>query len=284
MKWQGRRVSGNVEDRRRFGGKGIAMGGGLGGIVIVVLYLLMGGSPDQIMQTLQQGGTESTVGIDQPLSAQEEQEGQFVGVILAETEDVWGQIFQENGQTYRDPHLVLFSSQINSACGFAGASAGPFYCPNDERVYIDLDFFARMQAQLGAQGDFALAYVIAHEVGHHVQNQLGTMQQVQSQRDQLSETEYNQLSVRLELQADFLAGIWAHYAARTAGLLEEGDIEEGINAASAVGDDRIMKQSQGYVVPDAFTHGSSEQRVRWFLKGYQSGDLSQGDTFSTDQL
>ncbi|MBK7142526.1 MAG: zinc metallopeptidase [bacterium] len=284
MKWQGRRVSSNVEDRRRFGGKGIAMGGGLGGIVIVVLYLMLGGNPDQLMQTLQPGGTEMSTGAEQPLSAQQEQEGQFVGVILAETEDVWGQIFAANGESYRQPRLVLFSNQISSACGHAGASAGPFYCPTDERVYIDLEFFAQMQAQLGARGDFALAYVIAHEVGHHIQNQMGTMQQVQSQRDQLSEAEYNRLSVRLELQADFLAGVWAHYAARTAGLLEEGDIEEGINAASAVGDDRIMKQTQGYVVPDGFTHGTSEQRVRWFLKGYQSGDVSQGDTFSAASL
>ncbi len=284
MKWQGRRVSGNVEDRRRFGGKGIAMGGGLGGIVIVVLYLLMGGSPDQIMQQLQPGSSDVSTGVEQPLSAEQEQEGQFVGVILAETEDVWGQIFAANGESYRQPRLVMFSNQIASACGHAGASAGPFYCPSDERVYIDLEFFAQMQRQLGAQGDFALAYVIAHEVGHHIQNLLGTMEQVQSRRGSPSETEYNQLSVRLELQADFYAGIWAHYAARTAGLLEEGDIEEGINAASAVGDDRIMKQTQGYVVPDAFTHGTSEQRKRWFLRGYQSGDVSQGDTFSAGSL
>ncbi len=284
MKWQGRRVSDNVEDRRRLGGKGLAMGGGLGGIVIVVLYLIMGGSPDQIMQQLQPGSSDISTGVEQPLSAEQEQEGQFVGVILAETEDVWGQIFAANGESYRQPRLVMFSNQISSACGQAGASAGPFYCPGDERVYIDLDFFAQMQRQLGAQGDFALAYVIAHEVGHHIQNLLGTMEQVQSQRGSLSETEYNQLSVRLELQADFYAGIWAHYAARTAGLLEEGDIEEGINAASAVGDDRIMKQTQGYVVPDAFTHGTSEQRKRWFLRGYQSGDVSQGDTFSAGRL
>ncbi len=260
------------------------MGGGLGGIVIVVLYLLMGGNPDQIMQQIQPGSSDISTGVEQPLSVEQEQEGQFVGVILAETEDVWGQIFAANGESYRQPRLVLFSNQISSACGYAGASAGPFYCPSDERVYIDLDFFAQMQRQLGAQGDFALAYVIAHEVGHHIQNLLGTMEQVQSQRGSLSETEYNQLSVRLELQADFYAGIWAHYAARTAGLIEEGDIEEGINAASAVGDDRIMKQTQGYVVPDAFTHGTSEQRKRWFLRGYQSGDVSQGDTFSAGRL
>lgn len=260
------------------------MGGGLGGIVIIVLYLMLGGNPDQLMQTLQPGGTEISTGVEQPLSADQEQEGQFVGVILAETEDVWGEIFAANGESYRQPRLVMFSNQISSACGHAGASVGPFYCPTDERVYIDLDFFAQMQAQLGAQGDFALAYVIAHEVGHHIQNLLGTMEQVQSQRGSLSETEYNQLSVRLELQADFYAGIWAHYAARTAGLLEEGDIEEGINAASAVGDDRIMKRTQGYVVPDAFTHGTSEQRKRWFLRGYQSGDVSQGDTFSAASL
>lgn len=284
MKWRGRQTSENVEDRRRVSGKQMAFGGGVGGIVIVVLALLLGGNPDQLLQTLQQTGTGATAGTNEPLSSEEEQEGQFVGVILAETETVWNRLFQQGGQTYREPKLVLFSDQISSACGVAGASAGPFYCPSDEKVYIDLSFFSQMQAQLGAQGDFALAYVIAHEVGHHVQNLLGIADQVMSQRDRLGEVEFNRLMVRMELQADFFAGVWAHYAERTADLLEQGDIEEGINAAGAVGDDRIMKQTQGYVVPDAFTHGTSEQRVRWFVKGYTSGDISQGDTFSAGRL
>ncbi len=284
MKWQGRRTSDNVEDRRGLGGKKMALGGGLGGIVVVVIFLLLGGNPNEVMQTLQQTGLEGGSTESRPLTEAEVQEGQFVSVILAETEDVWNRVFAQAGEEYREPRLVLFSDQISSACGNTGASAGPFYCPRDEKVYIDLSFFSEMQTQLGAHGDFALAYVIAHEVGHHVQTLLGINEQVMAQRDQMSEVEFNRLMVRLELQADFLAGLWAHHAARTAGLLEQGDIEEGINAAGAVGDDRIMKQTQGYVVPDAFTHGTSEQRVRWFLKGYQSGDMGQGDTFSANEL
>lgn len=284
MKWQGRRTSDNVEDRRGISGKGMAVGGGVGGILIVLLFMILGGNPDEIMQSVQQPGLDASPGMTQPLSEQERQEGEFVGVILAETEDVWHRIFQQNGSTYREPRLVLFTDQISSACGYAGGASGPFYCPKDERVYIDLGFFKEMQTQLGASGDFALAYVIAHEVGHHVQTLLGINDEVMAQRDRLSEVEFNRLMVRLELQADFLAGVWAHHAERTANLLEQGDIEEGINAAGAVGDDRIMKQTQGYVVPDAFTHGTSEQRVRWFLKGYQTGDISQGDTFNADRL
>jgi len=284
MKWQGRRTSDNVEDRRGISGKGMAVGGGVGGILIVLLFMILGGNPDEIMQSVQQPGLDASLGMTQPLSEQERQEGEFVGVILAETEDVWHRIFQQNGSTYREPRLVLFTDQISSACGYAGGASGPFYCPGDERVYIDLGFFKEMQTQLGASGDFALAYVIAHEVGHHVQTLLGINDDVMAQRDRLSEVEFIRLMVRIELQADFLAGVWAHHAERTANLLEQGDIEEGINAAGAVGDDRIMKQTQGYVVPDAFTHGTSEQRVRWFLKGYQTGDISQGDTFNADRL
>ncbi|HPM37644.1 MAG TPA: neutral zinc metallopeptidase [candidate division Zixibacteria bacterium] len=284
MRWQGRRTSDNVEDRRGIGGRGLAVGGGLGGILAVVLFLVLGGNPDEVMQSLQQTGVEVPAGSTAELSDEERQEGQFVGVILAETEDVWNRLFQQAGQSYREPKLVLFSDQISSACGYAGASAGPFYCPADERVYIDLSFFKEMQAQLGAHGDFALAYVIAHEVGHHVQNLLGISDQVMGQRERMSEAEFNRLTVRMELQADFLAGVWAHFAERTANLLESGDIEEGINAAAAVGDDRIMRQTQGYVVPDAFTHGTSEQRVRWFRRGYESGDITQGDTFNSQEL
>lgn len=284
MKWLGRRTSENVEDRRRVGGRQMALGGGVGGVIIVLLVMLLGGNPDELLQNLQQTGTGTTADVNQPLSQEEEQEGMFVGVILAETEDVWNRVFQQGGQTYREPRLVLFSNQVSSACGFTGASTGPFYCPGDERIYIDLSFFKEMQSKLGAHGDFALAYVIAHEVGHHVQNLLGISDQVMSQRGRLDETEFNQLMVRMELQADFLAGVWAHHAERTAQILEQGDIEEAINAAAAVGDDRIMKQTQGYVVPDAFTHGTSKQRVRWFVKGYESGDINQGDTFNADQL
>jgi predicted metalloprotease len=284
MRWQGRRKSDNVEDRRGIGGRGLAVGGGLGGLIIVVLYFLLGGNPDEVMQSLQTEGTTSTAPAGQPLSEKDKELGDFVSVVLADTEDVWGSVFSEGGQQYQKPSLVLFTDQVQSACGFAGAATGPFYCPGDEKVYLDLSFFDEMQLKLGAPGDFALAYVIAHEVGHHVQKQLGIMDQVMSRRGRVSEREFNQLQVRLELQADFLAGVWAHYAKQAAGYLEEGDIEEGLNAASAVGDDRIQRQQQGYVVPDAFTHGTSEQRVRWFKKGLETGDINQGDTFGASIL
>jgi hypothetical protein len=252
----------------------------VGGLIIVALFLLLGGNPDEITQSLQTGGLSSPAETGRPLSEKDKVMGDFVSVILADTEDVWGTVFAEGGQSYRKPRLVLFTDQVQSACGFAGAATGPFYCPGDERVYLDLGFFDEMQRRLGAPGDFAMAYVVAHEVGHHVQTLLGIMDQVMSQRGRVSEREFNQLLVRLELQADFLAGVWAHYARSVSGYLEEGDIEEGLNAASAVGDDRIQRQSQGYVVPDAFTHGTSEQRVRWFRKGLETGDINQGDTFS----
>jgi hypothetical protein len=210
--------------------------------------------------------------------------GDFVSVVLAQTEEVWRTIFEQSGRTYREPKLVLFTNQTSSACGFAGAASGPFYCPGDEKVYIDLGFFEDVQRKLGAPGDFALAYVIAHEIGHHVQNQLGLTEKVMSQQGRVSETQFNALMVRLELQADFLAGVWAYHTQRRTNILEPGDIEEGINAAGAVGDDRIMKQTQGYVVPDAFTHGTSAQRVRWFTKGFQTGDINQGDTFKAKEL
>lgn len=284
MRWQGRRQSGNVEDRRSIGGKQVAIGGGLGGLVIMVLLLLLGGNPDEVVQSLETGGPGAPSGTSRPLSEKDRQMGEFVSVVLADTEDVWGSLFRAAGREYRQPHLVLFSGQVASACGHAGASSGPFYCPGDERVYLDLDFFEEMQRRLGASGDFALAYVIAHEVGHHVQNQLGIFDQVMARRGRTGEREFNQLMVRLELQADFLAGVWTHHAHRTANILEPGDIEEGLNAASAVGDDRIQRQTQGYVVPDAFTHGTSEQRVRWFRKGYETGDLDQGDTFGDPNL
>jgi predicted metalloprotease len=252
--------------------------------VIVVLYLLLGGNPDQITQNLQPGGETSPAAADQPLSEKDKEMGDFVSVVLADIEDVWRPLFQEIGQDYREPRLVLFTDQVSSACGYAGAATGPFYCPGDEKVYLDLGFFEDMQRQLGAPGDFALAYVIAHEVGHHVQKLLGINDQVMAERGRVSEQEFNQLMVRMELQADFLAGVWAHHAQQATDFLEQGDIEEGINAAGAVGDDRIQRQTQGYVVPDAFTHGTSEQRIRWFRKGLETGDIRQGDTFNASIL
>jgi predicted metalloprotease len=285
MRWQGRRKSDNIEDRRGAGGRGVKIGGGLGGvgIVIAILYFLLGGNPGDITQSLQVDQPYAT-GAGEPLSEKDRETGEFVAVVLADIEDVWRARFREMGETYVEPKLVLFSGQVDSACGYAGASSGPFYCPGDSKVYIDLSFFEDMQRRLGAPGDFALAYVIAHEVGHHVQNLLGISDQVMSRRGRLSERDFNQLMVRMELQADFLAGVWAHYARRAADFLEAGDLEEGINAAGAVGDDRIMKQTRGYIVPDAFTHGTSEQRVRWFKKGLETGDIDQGDTFGAARL
>jgi len=290
MQWQGRRKSTNVEDRRGTsggggfsGGRRIAVGGGLGGVVLVVLYLIFGGDLSQITQG--SGETAApTAESGSELSTSQQDMGEFVSVVLADIEDVWNAQFKAMGRTYREPKLVLYTGSVDSACGYAGSSVGPFYCPGDEKVYLDLDYFDDMQRQLNFEGDFALAYVIAHEVGHHIQNQLGIMDQVSSLQQRSSETQSNALSVRLELQADFFAGVWAHYARKTQGFIDSADIEEGMNAASAVGDDRIMKQQQGYVVPDAFTHGTSAQRVRWFRKGLDTGDVEQGDTFNTNQL
>ncbi len=284
MRWQGKRTSDNVEDRRGISGKRLAVGGGLGGLVVLILYFLLGGNPDQITQTLQIEETASPSAAGQPLSAKDKEMGDFVSVVLADTEDIWRTLFREIGQDYREPRLVLFTDQVSSGCGYAGAVSGPFYCPGDEKVYLDLGFFEDMQRQLGAPGDFALAYVIAHEVGHHVQKLLGVYDQVMAQRGQVSEREFNQLLVRMELQADFLAGVWTHHTRQATDILEQGDIEEGVNAAGAVGDDRVQRQTQGYVVPDAFTHGTSEQRVRWFKKGLETGDVRQGDTFNASIL
>jgi uncharacterized protein len=284
MIWQGKRQSDNVEDRRRSGGgRRVAVGGGLGGIVLIVLYLVLGGDPGKVMQGLQESGSASSQ-VSGELTAHEKELGQFVSVVLADTEDVWGAKFTSMGSAYKQPKLVLFSGETDSACGYAGAAVGPFYCPGDEKVYIDLAYFEDMQKELGAEGDFALAYVIAHEIGHHVQTLLGTMETVNAMQAKSNETQSNALSVRLELQADFLAGVWAHYARKTQGFIDTADIQEGLNAASAVGDDRIQKQSQGYVVPDSFTHGTSEQRARWFKKGLDTGDLSQGDTLHASSL
>lgn len=273
MRWRGRQGSGNVSDRRGMGGK-LAVGGGLGGIVIVVLTLLLGGNP---LETINVGSPASSY----TPSAEEDELAQFVGVVLKDTEDVWNSLFHEEfNASYQEPTLVLFSQSDQSGCGFATAATGPFYCPLDNSVYIDLSFAEQLARNFGAAGDFAMAYVVAHEVGHHVQNLLGTSGKVQEARRRLSESEGNRLSVALELQADFYAGVWAHHAQQTKQILEPGDIEEALEAANAIGDDRLQKQSQGYVVPDAFTHGTSEQRMYWFKKGFDTGDVREGDTFS----
>jgi predicted metalloprotease len=276
MKWEGRQGSDNVEDRRGMGTSGkVAIGGGIGTVLIALVVLLLGGDPSGIIN---QTATTTESGQYEP-TAEEQKMAQFVSVVLKDTETIWGKIFQESGSTYRQPTLVLFSGEVASACGYASASSGPFYCPGDEKVYIDLEFFANLQSRLGAYGDFAIAYVIAHEIGHHVQNQLGILNQVNSQRARLSETEANKLLVRLELQADFLSGMWAHYAESMLNTLETGDIEEAMNAAASVGDDVLQKKYQGRVYPDSFTHGTAAQRKEWFRRGYQTGDFDQGDTF-----
>lgn len=283
MRWQNRRKSTNVEDRRGMRSRGAKLGGGLGAVILVVLYLVFGGKTGDIPRGIQSLQTNETQSV-RPLSPAEKKMGDFVSVVLADTEDVWHTLFRREGLKYREPKLVLFSNAAQSACGFAQSATGPFYCPADEIVYIDLDFLQSMQRQLGAPGDFAMAYVIAHEIGHHVQKLMGIMEKTNRMRQQLSTREYNRLMVQLELQADFLAGIWAHHAQRMKNILEEGDIQEGINAAAAVGDDRIQERSRGYVVPDSFTHGTSKQRAYWFLKGFKTGDLNQGNTFAADNL
>lgn len=282
MLWQGQRESENVEDERGSGGGGrIVLGGGIGTVILVVLYLLLGGNPQALFNS-QQAQLPQSAQFDN--QAPRDEASKFVRVVLADTEDAWHEIFQQMGREYEEPRLVLFTDVTQSGCGFASGATGPFYCPQDRRVYIDLGFFRQLQDRLGAGGDFAEAYVIAHEVGHHVQNLLGISDRVQAARGRVSQSEYNQLSVRLELQADFLAGVWARYADRIKHVVEAGDIEEALRAASAVGDDRLQYRSRGYVVPDSFTHGTSEQRVRWFRRGYETGDLNQGDTFNAAEL
>lgn len=282
MKWQGRSGSGNVEDRRGMGGK-LAIGGGLGGVVVLILSLLFGGDISQgdinvLNDALQNGQQENYTPTEE-----ENQQAEFVSVVLKDTEDVWNNLLQERGSNYVEPSLVLFTNSVDSGCGGASSATGPFYCPADSKVYIDLSFYNDLSERFGAPGDFAMAYVVAHEVGHHVQNLLGTSGKVDAMRGQLSEKEMNALSVKLELQADFYAGVWAHHAQQMKNILEPGDIEEALNAANAIGDDRLQKQSQGRVVPDAFTHGTSEQRMYWFKKGFDTGDIAQGNTFEAIQ-
>ena len=279
MRWRGERQSENIEDRRGMSRGGMALGGGLGSIVVLIIALLLGADPRQLLeQAPVDQGTETQT--SRTTNPEEEELKSFTRVVLASTEDVWTDIFRQSGGNYRKPTLVLFTDQVSSACGQANAAVGPFYCPGDEKLYLDFAFFRDLQSRFRAPGDFAQAYVIAHEVGHHIQRLLGTMDRVSAAQRQRGEAEANALSVRLELQADFLAGVWAHYAQRK-GLLEQGDIEEALGAASAVGDDRLQRASQGYVVPDSFTHGSSEQRVRWFRHGLETGDIRQGDTFNS---
>ncbi len=280
MRTEGRRTSDNVEDRRGMstGGR-MAVGGGIGTVVIVLIVLLMGGDPSSIIDNTPAVSTGSGEFTSTP---EEEDMVNFVSVVLAGTEDVWGKIFQESNMTYKPPVLVLFREQVQSACGYATAASGPFYCPGDQKVYVDLAFFDDLSANLGVNGDFAIAYVIAHEVGHHVQNLLGILGDVNNRRSGMSQVNANKLLVRLELQADFLAGMWAHYDQKMFKSLEAGDIEEAMNAAASVGDDVLMKKYQGRVVPDAFTHGTAAQRKEWFRKGYTSGDFDQGDTFNAN--
>lgn len=280
MRWQGRGKSSNVDDRRRQA-RNIGGGLGIGTIIIFLIMLFLGQDPSGLLNQMPTGVEQ---GAQREPSAEEDQLADFVKTVLGETERVWNEQFpRQLNRQYREPVLVLFSGQVRSACGFASAATGPFYCPADQQLYIDLSFYQELQTRFRAPGDFAMAYIVAHEVGHHIQYLLGITQQMEQQRSRLSKTEYNKLSVRLELQADFLAGIWAHYVQRE-GLLEEGDVEEAMAAAAAVGDDRIQKQARGYVVPDSFTHGTSEQRMRWFMKGFRSGDVSQGDTFNATSL
>jgi hypothetical protein len=280
------RRSENIEDRRGMPvGRGVAVGGGIGTIVLVLLAMWLGVDPSVVLQ-----GSDSDYTTSAPApstrasSPEDEQLKDFVSVILADTEDTWKEIFRRAGRTYRAPTLVLFSGAVQSACGMAQAAMGPFYCPGDQKLYIDLSFYRDLRDRLGAPGDFAQAYVIAHEVGHHVQNLLGIAERVQGMRERASEAEANALQVRMELQADCLAGVWANNAQRARQILEAGDIEEGLNAAAAIGDDRLQRRSRGYVVPESFTHGSAAQRVGWFRRGIESGDIQQCDTFGAGRL
>lgn len=281
MRWQMGRRSTNVEDRRGISRTAAVGGGGLGVLLMALIVTLLGGDPSVILDQVTQTDVSQEPAVTSP---QDEQLKDFVSVVLADTEDTWNKLFSEQGLEYREPTLVLFSGAVDSACGYAKSAMGPFYCPVDQKVYIDLSFYEDLKRRHNAPGDFAQAYVVAHEIGHHVQNQLGISGQVQQLQQRVGQSEANQLSVRLELQADCFAGVWAHNAQRERQILEEGDIEEALNAASAIGDDRLQREAQGYVVPDSFTHGSSEQRVRWFMQGLKTGDVEQCNTFEVNTL
>lgn len=285
MRWKGQRESSNVDDRRGMGtGKGLALGGGAIAIIFLLIKLLTGGdiNTSDIPQDIFTGGQQQVLSPEE--QAADDERASFVKVVLGYTEDVWDKLFAEDGSSYRQPTLVLFRGTVQSACGMASAASGPFYCPGDEQLYIDLSFYQDLQEKFNAPGDFAMAYVVAHEVGHHIQRLQGTTEKLQQMRSRLSDAEYNKYSVMLELQADFLAGVWAHHADKMKDILERGDIDEALNAANAIGDDRLQKMGQGYVVPESFTHGTSQQRMYWFKKGYDTGDPSQGDTFSDPSL
>lgn len=284
MLWKGSRKSSNVEDRRGRRIPGRVKSGGIGILLLTLVGMYFGIDPAFIMNIT--GNVKPTTTSHAPVqqTAEDKQLADFVSVVLADTEDTWNRVFTDKGGTYTEPKLILFTGQVESACGYAQAAMGPFYCPGDQQVYIDLSFYRDLKNKLDAPGDFAQAYVIAHEIGHHVQKLIGISDQVHAARQQLSTTEYNKVSVRLELQADCFAGIWAHHADRARHIVEPGDINEALNAASHIGDDRLQQQSRGYVTPDSFTHGSSRQRVRWFTIGYQQGSLDACDTFSTNNL
>ena len=280
MRWREGRQSDNVEDRRGMTVSKGMMGGGIGTILLVLVALYFGVDPSIILNQLPTTGSPPSVEQSAGKPAGQDEQAQFVSVVLADTEDTWREIFRQGGETYQEPKLVLFSDAVQSACGIAQAAMGPFYCPLDGTVYIDLIFYRDLKERFHAPGDFAQAYVIAHEVGHHVQNQLGIMQKVQEMRSRVDEVRSNDLSVRTELQADCFAGLWAYHADKSRHIIESGDIEEALNAASSIGDDRIQKQTRGHVVPDSFTHGSSEQRVRWFKRGLETGEFAQCNSFN----
>ena len=281
MRWRKGRRSTNIEDQRGRRRGGVAFKGGIGTIVIALALGYFLGIDPQVLLQIQQGLGPTVPETPYQPTPEEEQLADFVSVVLADTEDTWNAIFQQAGRDYQEPNLVLFSGSVQSACGMASAAMGPFYCPADQKMYIDLSFFEDLKSRHGAAGDFAQAYVIAHEVGHHVQTLLGISKQVRSAQRGLGKADANAMSVRQELQADCFAGLWGNHADRSRQVLEQGDIEEALNAAAAIGDDRLQKQGQGYVVPESFTHGSSEQRVEWFRKGIETGDFSSCDTFGS---
>lgn len=284
MLWRGREGSSNVDDRRGVSGGGLVAGGGVIGVIILLLnFFLGGGDASDLPQVIQQGTTQQQE-LSPEQKAADDQRAEFVKVVLKDTEEIWGEIFRQKGKNYVDPTMVLFRDRVESACGMAGAATGPFYCPGDQKLYIDLSFYEDLSKRFNAPGDFAMAYVVAHEVGHHIQTLLGTSQKVAQLRQQMNETQYNKYSVMVELQADFYAGVWAHYEKNLKNVIEEGDVDEALNAANAIGDDRLQQESQGRVVPDAFTHGTSKQRMYWFKKGYETGDMSLGNTFEAADL
>jgi len=276
MRWQDLRRSGNVEDRRGMSGGGKVAIGGIGMIIVLAIGLLTGQDPGEILGNLQGTETSQSAQTRPPGPRPDDKTADFVSAVLGSTEDVWSEIYTANDAQYEKPKLQIFEDATQSGCGGASSAMGPFYCPADHKVYIDLDFCNELRDRFKAPGDFAVAYVVAHEVGHHVQNLMGISNQLQEQRGQISKEEYNKLSVKLELQADFLAGVWANHAQQMDNILEPGDLEAALTAANAIGDDKLQKESQGYVVPDAFTHGSSQQRMFWFKKGFETGDLNQG--------